>query len=194
MLETKAAMGKLQDISVNSNNAIQAQLSDQHNQMTRYNAAQSEELQKVLLTELQQQLKIFHSNITEALSEVEAGALFEHVGSLVQGLKVDNLVELINSLTAGRELTIENDDFIQHLGECKVNKIEDKASGQTTEISYRDNLKISSQTFEDGIMKYRMTFDDQGKMTKGEEFDDQENLIFEYHYNSAGEIINRIEY
>ena len=138
-----------------------------------------------------------HQELLDSMTSRQAennGILFGQIGGMIQNLKLANTVELTNALASGKELTIENGDLIQHLGECKVSKIEDKSTGQTTEFIYRDNKKVSSNTFADGAMKYRMTFDDLGKMVKGEEFDPQENLIFEYHYNSAGEIVDRIEY
>ncbi|SDJ52838.1 hypothetical protein SAMN04488540_10982 [Ferrimonas sediminum] len=121
-------------------------------------------------------------------------SMIEQLSGVIQALKIENAIELTNGLASGKELKVETADFIKHLGDCKVTRMEDKASNQVTEIIYNEGKKVASQTFADGLLKYQMTFDSDGKLTKGEEFDDQGNMVFEYQYNAAGEITNRIDF
>ncbi|WP_422446803.1 MULTISPECIES: hypothetical protein [unclassified Endozoicomonas] len=200
----------LQDVFVENqitlNNTVtqaHAKITDHLDHLGEQQTGATSSLQTVLTQSqktLENTVKLAQTQIEEHLDSMSShqaennSILFGQIGGLIQNLKIDNAVELTNSLANGKELTIENDDFVKHLGECKVSKIEDKSSGQTTEIIYEDNKKVASQTFADGALKYRMTFDDRGRMVKGEEFDDHENLIFEYQYNSAGEVVNRVEF
>ncbi|USD39145.1 MULTISPECIES: hypothetical protein [Ferrimonas] len=121
-------------------------------------------------------------------------SVIEQLSGVIQALKIENAIELTNGLANGKELKVETADFIKHLGDCKVTRMEDKASNQVTEIIYNQGKKVASQTFADGLLKYQMTFGSDGKLTKGEEFDDQGNIVFEYQYNAAGEITNRIDF
>ncbi|TKB48446.1 hypothetical protein FCL40_12100 [Ferrimonas sediminicola] len=118
-------------------------------------------------------------------------ALVEQLTGLVQSLKITNAVDLTHALVEGRELKVETEEFVKQLGECKVTAMEDKLSGQVTEILYQEGRKVSSRTFENGQLKYQISFDEQGRATKGEEFNQKGELAFEYHYDLAGEVASR---
>ncbi|WP_160064999.1 hypothetical protein [Psychromonas sp. L1A2] len=121
-------------------------------------------------------------------------SLKEQIASNVQSMKIENAIDLTNKLTEGRDLKVETKDFIKHLGGCKVTKIEDKAANQKTEIIYKDGLKVASETYANNKLKYIMSYDKNGKLSKGEEFCDQGKLAFEYQYNEAGEVSKRIDH
>lgn len=118
-------------------------------------------------------------------------ALMEQLTQQVQNLKISNAVDLTNALLEGRDLKVETEEFVKHLGECKVTAMEDKLSGQVTEILYQGGHKVASRTFEGGQLKYQIQFDDQGRAVKGEEFGSDGELAFEYHYDLAGEVSSR---
>jgi len=120
-------------------------------------------------------------------------SLLEQLTSQIQSLRADNLVSLTNELAKHQDLTIENVDFVKQLGDCKVTKIKDKHSGQISHIHYQNGLKQRSDTYAGEQLKYQMHFDETSKAQQGLEFDEQGNCIFEYHYNAAGEIEQRIE-
>ncbi|EJL6400758.1 chemotaxis protein [Vibrio navarrensis] len=120
-------------------------------------------------------------------------AQLEQLTTQIQQLRADNLVSLTNELARHQELTIDTDDFVKRLGDCKVTQIEDKHSGQVTQIYYENGKKRSSDTFAGTQLKYQMTFNDDGKPVRGCEFDQAGNLVFEYLYDDAGEISKRIE-
>lgn len=120
-------------------------------------------------------------------------AQLEQLTTQIQKLRTDNLVSLTNELAKHQELTLETDDFLKKLGDCKVTQIEDKHSGQVTQVYYENGIKRSSDTFAGDDLRYQMTFNDYGKPVKGTEFNDKGNVIFEYIYDDAGEISKRIE-
>ncbi|MDE1234729.1 chemotaxis protein [Vibrio aestuarianus] len=120
-------------------------------------------------------------------------AQLEQLTTQIQQLRADNLVSLTNELARHQELTIDTDDFVKRLGDCKVTQIEDKHSGQVTHIYYENGKKRSSDTFAGNQLKYQMTFNHDGKPVRGCEFDQAGNLVFEYLYDDAGEISKRIE-
>ncbi|WP_372943492.1 hypothetical protein [Shewanella sp.] len=171
---------------------VLTQLSSQHGEMqnhvneanrqlnTAIKHAQVEvgkESNKLLFTYKQQQL-----------------ANLETLSGLIQNLRVQNLVELTNELTQHTELTVDTQDFVKHLGECKVVKVEDKHSGQVTQIYYENGVKHSSDTLLGEQLKYQMFYDHDGKLVKGIEYDDQQRVSFEYLYDAAGEINQRVEF
>jgi molybdopterin converting factor small subunit len=117
----------------------------------------------------------------------------EQLTSLINSVRVSNLVELTNELAKHQELTIETDEFLKQLGDCKVLKLEDKHSGQVTQIYYDDGIKRSSDTFAGDVLKYQMFYNASGKAEKGLELDTKGNVIFEYIYDDAGEISKKIE-
>ncbi|WP_028109584.1 hypothetical protein [Ferrimonas futtsuensis] len=118
-------------------------------------------------------------------------ALVEQVTQQIQSLKINNAVDLTNALMEGRDLKVETEEFVKHLGECKVTSMEDKLSGQVTEILYEEGRKVASRTFENGLLKYQIQFDGQGRAVKGEEFGSDGEVAFEYRYDLAGEVSGR---
>ncbi|GGP64147.1 hypothetical protein GCM10009347_32620 [Shewanella algicola] len=121
-------------------------------------------------------------------------ANLETLSGLIQNLRVQNLVELTNELAQHTELSVDTQDFVKHLGECKVVKVEDKHSGQVTQIYYENGVKHSSDTLLGEQLKYQMFYDHDGKLVKGIEYDEQQRVSFEYLYDAAGEINQRVEF
>lgn len=184
--------GQLDTALQDSLSKVLAQLGSQHGEMqnhvneanrqlnTAIKHAQVEvgkESNKLLFTYKQQQL-----------------ANLETLSGLIQNLRVQNLVELTNELAQHTELTVDTQDFVKHLGECKVVKVEDKHSGQVTQIYYENGVKHSSDTLLGEQLKYQMFYDHDGKLVKGVEYDDQQRVSFEYLYDAAGEINQRVEF
>lgn len=120
--------------------------------------------------------------------------LTEQIASYVQSMKIENAIDLTNKLTESRDLKVETEGFIKYLGDCKVTKIVDKAANQQTEIIYKNGLKVASETYANNKLKYVMSYDRNGKLTNGKEYCDQGKLVFEYQYNEAGEVSNRIDH
>ncbi|TYL46652.1 hypothetical protein [Marinomonas sp. IMCC 4694] len=119
---------------------------------------------------------------------------FEQLTNQVQMLRIENIVELTNELGKHKKLQVNSNDFIKHLGDCKVVKIEDKTTGQFTQIHYENGIKRSTNTFAGNNLKYQMFFDDTGKAERGIELNDKGEITFEYHYDVAGEINKRVEF
>lgn len=155
---------------------------------------------------LQETLEAIKSLITskiEALEKEQTTVSFknkqdnlsniEQLTSLINSLRINNLVELTNELAKHQELAVETDEFIKKLGDCKILKLEDKHSGQVTQIYYDDGIKRSSDTFAGDVLKYQMFYNASGKAEKGLELDTKGNVIFEYIYDDAGEINKKIE-
>ncbi|WGV98563.1 chemotaxis protein [Vibrio sp. YMD68] len=169
--------------------------------ITSLNAYQSEQFAL-----RQKQLEQVHVAINERLTGLKqlgersefAGkqssrAMLEQLTAQIQRLRADNLVSLTNELAQHQDLKLVTDDFIKTLGECKVTHIEDKHSGQMTNIYYEQNIKRRSDTFAGELLKYQMLFNKDGKPSVGREFDTMGNLVFEYTYDDAGEISKRVE-
>lgn len=119
---------------------------------------------------------------------------FEQLTSQVQSLRIDNAVELTNALCKHQELKVTTNDFVKHLGDCKVLKIEDKLTGQYTLVTYENGLKTSTSTYAGDSLKYQMFFDESGKAERGIELNTQGEIVFEYYYDQAGEVSKRIEF
>lgn len=133
------------------------------------------------------------SELSKFTSKQSITSLLEQLTTQVQKLCADNLVSLTNELAKHQELEINTDDFIKKLGDCKVTQIEDKHSGQITQIHYQNNVKRRSDTFSGDKLKYQMEYNEGGKPNVGREFDSIGNIIFEYIYDDAGEINKRVE-
>jgi hypothetical protein len=119
---------------------------------------------------------------------------FEQLTSQVHTLRIENAVELTNALCKHQELKVNTDDFVKHLGDCKVLKIEDKLTGQYTLVTYENGLKTSTSTYAGEHLKYQMFFDEAGKAERGIELNAQGEIAFEYYYDKAGEVSKRIEF
>ncbi|TKB52748.1 hypothetical protein [Ferrimonas aestuarii] len=119
---------------------------------------------------------------------------FARLAEMVQQIRINNMAELSNELAKHQELTVESEDAIKYLGECKVTRIEDKHTNQVTKIAYHEGKQSKLETFENNKLKYEMIFDDRQSPKVGTEYDESGREIFSYHYNAAGEISQRIEY
>ncbi|CAM3042618.1 hypothetical protein PAT01_35190 [Pseudoalteromonas atlantica] len=119
---------------------------------------------------------------------------FETLTTLLQSIRIDNIIELTNELGKHKKLTVETEDFVKKLGDCKVLTIEDKLTGQITQVYYENGIKRSTDTFSGEHLKYQMFFNEDGKASRGVELDTEGNLTFEYLYNEAGEVNKRIEH
>ena len=143
--------------------------------------ASTAEIEKDLKTQTFDQKQVSQNNLLQ-------------LTSLIQGIRVENLTEITNSLAKQKNLKISTSDFEKELGDCKVVQMKDKHTGQVTHINYEKGIKRSSDTLAGNILKYKMSYDDDGKVTQGIEFNDKGDVAFEYKYDKAGEINQRIEY
>tara|TARA_B100000700_G_C15051492_1_gene860521 strand:+ start:190 stop:978 length:789 start_codon:yes stop_codon:yes gene_type:complete len=121
-------------------------------------------------------------------SKQENLANIEQLTNLIQTLRLNNLVELTNEVARHQDLKIENEEFVKRLGDCKVTRIEDKYSGQITQIYYENNIKRSSDTFAGDSLKYQMFYNASGQPERGLEFNSEGQTIFEYLYDETGEV------
>jgi hypothetical protein len=135
-----------------------------------------------------------HQKTMAFSSKQEQLANLAQLSSLVQTLRIENIVEITNELSKHNELKVETPDFIKHLGDCKVLKIEDAHSGQVTQVFYENGIKRSTDTFAGENLKYQMFYDETGKAQRGIELDTDGKTTFEYTYDDAGEICKRIEF
>lgn len=119
---------------------------------------------------------------------------FEQLTSQVHTLRIENAVELTNALCKHKELKVSTDDFVKHLGDCKVLKIEDKLTGQYTLVTYENGIKTSTSTYVGEHLKYQMFFDESGRAERGIELNTKGEIVFEYYYDKAGEVSKRIEF
>ncbi len=183
-----------------------SQTDDKLRALAQQHALQAQDALNTHTKQLQQQQSTTQAELIQRLEHLKSVSqsmdfnqqqaklsLLEQLTSQLQSLRTDNLVSLTNELAKHQELRIENDDFVKQLGDCKVTKIKDKHSGQISHLIYQDGLKQRSDTYAEEQLKYQMHFDETGKPQQGLEFDEQGNCIFEYHYNAAGEIEQRIE-
>lgn len=174
----------------NAENKELAQLivSNLSNHITVTSANSEVKLLAQLINIQDYQKTIAFSNKQEQLANLA------QLSSLVQTLRIENIVEITNELSKHNELRVETPDFIKHLGDCKVLKIEDTYSGQFTQVFYENGIKRSTNTFSGEKLKYQMFYDETGKAQRGIEFDSDGNTIFEYIYDDAGEVSKRIEF
>lgn len=190
---------------------LQQQLSTlsvkQHEQTNSQIVTALTDSQGVLKTGIEEMGSMLNSAIKRTQTELEKDAKkqtfinkqhqlsnLETMSSLIQNLRVQNLVELTNELAQHTELTLDTQDFVKHLGECKVVKIEDKHSGQVTQVYYENGIKHSSDTLQGEQLKYQMFYDQEGRLAKGVEYDADQQVSFEYFYDGAGEVNQRVEY
>jgi hypothetical protein len=149
---------------------------------------------------LSEKLDITNDNFEKELktqaftTKQDRTSAFEQLSNLVQTLRVGNLTELTNNIAKQKNLTISTADFEKHLGDCKVVQMTDKHTGQVTRFNYEKGIKRSSDTLAGDTLKYQMFFDNEGKVSKGIEFNDNGDISFEYEYDKAGEIGKRNEY
>ena len=180
----------LSDMTQTQSDSIKFVMNKQNDEFlhTQKLLGQSHSNLKELLVTLRKQ-----AEKTEFTQKQSGIAQLEQLTTQIQKLRADNLVSLTNELAKHHELTLDTDDFLKKLGDCKVTQIEDKHSGQVTQVYYENGFKRSSDTFSGSTLKYQMVFNDDGKPVKGSEFDTKGNLVFEYVYDDAGEISKRTE-
>lgn len=91
------------------------------------------------------------------------------------------------------QLTIETPNGQQHFRHCVLERSDDSATGETTRYFYNADHKTHTETTsQDGILKYRMLFDENESLTKGLEFDDEGKEIYRYQFNPQGEIVGKV--
>jgi hypothetical protein len=185
--ETNSAFLDIAQAQMDSSEFIVKKQSDEFQHIQKLLGQSHSNLKDLLITLKQLTEKSEFTNRQERIAQLE------QLTTQIQKLRADNLVSLINELAKHQELTLETDDFLKKLGDCKVTQIEDKHSGQITQVYYENGIKRSSDTYAGDNLRYQMLFNEDGKPVKGSEFDDQGNLIFEYIYDDAGEISKRIE-
>jgi len=161
--------------------STQKQINEAHDHLSNKVGSLSRELDRELKT---QSFKI----------KQERTSAFEQLSSLIQTIRVENLSEITSNIAKQKNLKINTSDFEKHLGDCKVVQMIDKHTGQVTRFNYEKGIKRSSDTLDGDVLKYQMFFDDQGKVSKGVEFNDNGDITFEYEYDKAGEISKRNEY
>ena len=159
----------------------------------------SEALRKLMIqvyTGLKTQQGHMHNSMqkgTVELKSLNEQHLYQLV-AFISSLKTQNIADLTNAVVQQQGLQVETDDMIQFFDNCKVSKAVDKHTGQVTQFTYSNGMKSSSETFADGKLKYQMEFSSLGKPLKGLELDDQGKALFEYHYDEAGEIKQRLDF
>jgi len=164
-----------------SNASTQKQFSETHEHIS--NKVSS--LSRVLDSELKTQ---------SFKTKQERTSDFEQLSSLIQTIRVENLSEITSNIAKQKNLKISTSDFEKYLGDCKVVQMTDKHTGQVTRFTYEKGTKRSSDTFAGDVLKYQMFFDNEGRVSKGVEFNDKGDIAFEYEYDKAGEIGKRSEY
>lgn len=119
---------------------------------------------------------------------------FFNMVTLVNNLRLDNLINVSNEINKYKEGIYEDEHFLQEVGHCKIIKITDKESQDITYINYTDNGEKSyTETYHDNILKYSMKYEN-NKLKIGMEFDVNGEISFEYFYNEMEEIDKKIEY
>jgi hypothetical protein len=172
--------------------ALSEQLSVVFNQSTEHLNKTQKQLSDLVLEHFDELQKLAKQHSFSNRQQQLAN--FEQLTSQVQTLRIDNIVELTNALCKHQELTVNTNDFVKHLGDCKVLKIEDKLTGQYTLVTYENGLKTSTSTYAGESLKYQMFFDESGKAERGIELNAQGEIAFEYYYDKAGEVSKRIEF
>lgn len=119
---------------------------------------------------------------------------FFNMVTLVNNLRLDNLINVSNEINKYKEGIYEDEHFLQEVGHCKIIKITDKESQDITYINYTVNGEKSyTETRHDNILKYSMEYEN-NKLKIGKEFDVNGEISFEYFYNEMEEIDKKIEY
>lgn len=161
--------------------STQQEISKAHEHLSNKIGTLSRELEKELKTQ-------------SFRTKQERTSAFEQLSSLIQTIRIENLSEITSSIAKSKNLKISTSDFEKDLGDCKVVQMIDKHTGQVTRFNYEKGVKRSSDTLAGDLLKYQMLFDDEGKVSKGIEFNDNGDIAFEYEYDKAGEIGKRNEY
>ena len=159
----------------------------------------SEELRKLMI-QIYSGLKMQQGQMYDCIQNGTAELKSTHeqhlsqLLSFISSLRIENIADLTNALVQKNGLQVETNDMVQFFDDCKVSKALDKNTGQLTTFIYTNGIKSLSETFADGKLKYQMEFSSLGKPIKGTELNDEGNLVFEYHYDEAGEILKRLDF
>jgi hypothetical protein len=88
-------------------------------------------------------------------------------------------------------LRIETDSQIQYISGSRIERIEDKISGECTRFFYHAGRKASAETWQNDQLKYRMLFNEQGGPDRASEFDLNGREVVQYQYDPAGNITSK---
>ncbi len=129
--------------------------------------------------------------VSDDMKELQRVLKLLRVQKMVAG-GVPSHVQSVSKTDEG--LRIETPDSVHYLSAARVSKVEDKVSGQTTVFAYDDSdEKLSSETFENGLLKYRVHYDMQGAPCRSSEFDARGREVFLFEYNPFGELVSKQE-
>lgn len=136
------------------------------------------------------------SELDQGLNDLMDGLLdgAVHLPMPVYHTAVNDIANDINSLGENDEVVVSKDGLIKHLTGFRVLRVEDQNNDHVTVFNYSGNQKVSSETTVDGVVKYKMTFDEFERPSLGIELDASGSPIFEYHYDESGEVSKRIDY
>ncbi|MGE4444904.1 MAG: hypothetical protein AB7E37_08055 [Candidatus Altimarinota bacterium] len=119
---------------------------------------------------------------------------FMNMLQLVNNLRLDNLINVSNEIGKYKKGIYEDEHFLQEVGFCKIIKLTDKNSGEVTNVYYDENGdKSHTETYDKDTLKYAMKYEN-GKLKNGVEFNQNGEILFEYFYDDAEEISQKIEY
>ncbi|QFR49386.1 hypothetical protein FJR48_06460 [Sulfurimonas lithotrophica] len=157
-----------------------------------------DELNK-LQTFMSSQFKELDENNTSMTKKVEnlqsnIDSSFVATQKSLQHIRLDNIINFHTELAKYKNGIYEDDHFIQEVGECKVLKLVDKKTNETTNIYYEGGIKNFTETFADNCIKHKMYYSKDGSLLKGEDFNKAGSLVFSYQYDEAGEISSKTEY
>lgn len=179
----------------NSVETVSASLVNSDKQLAKY-----QEQNQSNLTLLKQNLEHTKEQLIKLLNQIafdekqQQITRFEQLSKQLNTLRIDNIVDLTNELGKHNELQVDSEDFVKYLGDCKVLKIEDKHTGQITQVFYENGVKRSTETYSGDDIKYQMFYDSSGKAQRGLEFNEKGLVAFEYNYDAAGEVAKRIDF
>ncbi len=111
----------------------------------------------------------------------------------IASLKIANFINTTNEISKYKNGVEEEGGFIKEFAHCKLVQIRDKKDKAITQVEYEENGKYRSKVFVKDKLKYIMEYKE-NQLVKSYEYDDKQNLLFEYHYDVAGEITKRVEY
>jgi len=147
-----------------------------------------ESLNEILINSIEES----NESMQNKLSKIENN--YTSVVSLVNNLRIDNLINLINGIGEYKEGIYEDEHFLQEVEHCRIIKLTDKSTKEVTHVYYGENGEKSyTETFLNNRLKYIMKYE-KGKLKTGFELNDDSETLFEYSYDDAEEISKKIEY
>jgi len=119
---------------------------------------------------------------------------YQNIVKLVNNLRLDNLINVSNEIGKYKNGIVEDEYFSQEVGFCKIIRFTDKNTNEITEVFYNeDGEKSHTETFKNDKLKYKMKYDN-NTLSEGFEYNDQQQIIFAFKYDQAGEVSSKIEY